>query len=136
MNSKEIIKMYFPVVIHKDKDSTYGVTIPDIPGCFTAGDTLDEALANIQEAVECHLEGESRVPKPSAIEKYLPCPEYKGGIWVLVDVDFSFMSGKAVRINITVPEKLLHKIDEAAKKRGIPRSVFLVDAACKNTETE
>ncbi len=46
------------------------------------------------------------------------------------------MSGKAVRIDITVPEKLLHKIDEAAKKRGIPRSVFLVDAACKNTETK
>lgn len=123
--------MYFPVVIHKDKESSYGVTIPDIPGCFTAGDTLDEALANIQEAVECHLEGETKTPKPSNIDKYIHNPNYKGGVWVLVDIDLSFMSGKAVRINITVPEKILRRIDKAAKKRGVPRSVFLVDAASK-----
>lgn len=126
--------MYFPVVIHKDKDSGDGVTIPDIPGCFTAGDTLDEALANIREAVECHLEGETEAPRPSGMEKYARHPDYKGGIWVLVDIDFSFMSGKSVRINITVPENLLHEIDKAAKKRGIPRSAFFVDSVCKVVE--
>ncbi|NUO10431.1 MAG: type II toxin-antitoxin system HicB family antitoxin [Candidatus Brocadia sp.] len=126
--------MYFPVVIHKDKESGYGATIPDIPGCFTVGGTLDEALANIQEAVECHLEGETEVPKPSSIDKYIQHHDYKGGVWVLVDIDLSFLSGKTVRINITVPERILRKIDKAAKKRGVPRSVFLVDAASKIAE--
>jgi predicted RNase H-like HicB family nuclease len=36
--------MRYPVVIHKDLDSDYGVTVPDLPGCFSAGTTLDEAL--------------------------------------------------------------------------------------------
>lgn len=128
--------MYFPIVIHKDKDSSYGITIPDIPGCFTAGETLDKALTNVQEAVECHLEGETKAPKPSGIDKYIHHPDYKGGVWVLVDIDLSFMSGKTVRINITVPENILRKIDRAAKKRGVPRSVFLVDAASKIAEKQ
>ncbi|MFO7748660.1 MAG: type II toxin-antitoxin system HicB family antitoxin [Desulfobacteraceae bacterium] len=49
--------MKFPVVIHKDKDSDFGVTFPDLPGCFSAGDTIEEALANAQEAAECHIDG-------------------------------------------------------------------------------
>jgi hypothetical protein len=36
--------MRYPVVIHKDESSDFGVTIPDIPGCFSAGDTYDDAL--------------------------------------------------------------------------------------------
>ena len=36
--------MIYPIVLHKDKDSDYGATVPDLPGCFSAGATLDEAL--------------------------------------------------------------------------------------------
>jgi HicB_like antitoxin of bacterial toxin-antitoxin system len=36
--------MLFPVVIHKDPDSDYSVTIPDMPGCFTVGKTIEEAV--------------------------------------------------------------------------------------------
>lgn len=124
--------MLFPVVVHKDKDSSFGVTIPDIPGCFTTGDTLNDALKNIQEAVECHLSGVTKTPMPSSIEKYIKHRDYKGGTWVMVDIDLSFMSGKTMRINITVPENVLHKIDQAAKKRGLSRSNFLVNAASKS----
>ena len=49
--------MRFPIVIHKDRDSDYGVTVPDLPGCFSAGNTTDEALSNAIEAIECHIEG-------------------------------------------------------------------------------
>jgi predicted RNase H-like HicB family nuclease len=38
--------MYFPIAIHKDPDSDYGVTVPDLPGCFSAGSTIDEAIAD------------------------------------------------------------------------------------------
>ncbi len=37
--------MNYPIVVHKEKGSDYGVTVPDLPGCFSAGGTLDEALA-------------------------------------------------------------------------------------------
>jgi predicted RNase H-like HicB family nuclease len=49
--------MRYPVVIHKDKSSDYGVTVPDLPGCFSAGETMEDALTNVVEAIECHLEG-------------------------------------------------------------------------------
>lgn len=49
--------MHYPVVIHKDTESDDGVTVPDLPGCFSAGETLDEALQEVVEAIECHLEG-------------------------------------------------------------------------------
>jgi len=49
--------MRYPVVIHKDQDSDYGVTVPDLPGCFSAGSTVDEAIDNAVEAIECHVEG-------------------------------------------------------------------------------
>ena len=49
--------MQYPVVIHKDVESIYGVTVPDLPGCFSAGETLEEAGESAQEAIACHLEG-------------------------------------------------------------------------------
>ena len=49
--------MRYPVVIHKDPNSDYGVTVPDVAGCFSAGATLDEALSEVVEAIEAHLEG-------------------------------------------------------------------------------
>ncbi len=63
--------MNYPVVLHKDKTSDYGVTVPDLPGCFSAGKTVDEALAMAKEAIELHLEGLTDegqpVPRPGRL---------------------------------------------------------------------
>ena len=59
--------MRFPIVIHKEKKSDYGVTVPDLPGCFSAGSTMDEAMAMTREAIELHIEG--------LIEEGLPVPD-------------------------------------------------------------
>ncbi|MBU0515572.1 MAG: type II toxin-antitoxin system HicB family antitoxin [Proteobacteria bacterium] len=123
--------MLFPVVIHKDAKSSFGVTIPDISGCFTAGDTLDEAISNVQEAVEVHLEPGDPIPEASALEELLNDPQYAGGIWVMVDIDMSFLSPRHKRINVTLPEDALHKIDAHAKRHGYTRSAFLLEAAKK-----
>lgn len=67
--------MHYPVVIHKDTESDDGVTVPDLPGCFSAGETLDEALQEVVEAIECHLEGlladgePIPMPKPVALHR-------------------------------------------------------------------
>ena len=47
--------MKYLVVIYKDQDSCSGVSVPDVPGCFSAGETIDEALHNAKEAISDHL---------------------------------------------------------------------------------
>lgn len=131
--------MRFPVVIHKDKDSDYGVTVPDLPGCFSAGDTVDDALTNAIEAIECHIEGMlidgETVPSARTIEFHSKNRQFSGGIWALADVDLSKLSGKAKRVNITLPEHLLVQIDSYASRSGETRSGFLVHAAMEYVST-
>jgi hypothetical protein len=125
--------MKFPVVIHKDPDSDYGVTVPDLPGCFSAGGTVEEALEAAVEAIQCHVEGllMDGLPIPAAlpVEVHRKNRDYAGGLWALVDIDLSKVSGKAKRVNITLPEHLLAQIDSFAAKTGDTRSGFLVHAA-------
>jgi predicted RNase H-like HicB family nuclease len=49
--------MKYPVLIHKESSSDFGVTVPDLPGCYSAGTTMEEALESAQEAVLTHVEG-------------------------------------------------------------------------------
>ena len=125
--------MNYPIVIHKDKDSDYGVTVPDLPGCYSAGGTLDEALAMAREAIELHVEGLIEeglpVPEPSSIETQRHKPDYAGGTWAIVSIDAATLRARAKRINITVPERILDSMDRYAQRRGETRSGLLVRAA-------
>ena len=94
----------YPVVLHKDSDSDYGVTVPDLPGCFSAGSTIDEALAMAREAIELHLEGlfadGENIPRPTVIERRRDKPDTAGGFWALVSIDaapLSFIGRRADR---------------------------------------
>ncbi len=112
--------MHFPVVIHKEKSSTYGVTVPDLPGCFSAGSTMEAALTNAVEAIECHLEGMlfdgESIPEAKSVEVHQRDSQFNGGTWALVNVDLSKLASKAKRINITLPERVLALVDEQAKR--------------------
>lgn len=125
--------MNYPIVIHKDEDSDYGVTVPDLPGCFSAGSTLDEAIAMAQEAIELHLEGlieeGQPVPEPGAVEDYQDMPEYKGGVWAVVSIAPSSLRVEAKRVNITMPRRILDAVDRFAKAENETRSGLLVKAA-------
>ncbi len=121
--------MLFPVVVHKDPRSDFGVTIPDIPGCFTAGASLDEALRSVQQAVELHLDGADEVPVPSRLDRWTSDPEYRDGLFALVDIDLRFLEEETIRVNITAKRSTLAAIDRLAKARGEDRSEFLIRAA-------
>lgn len=125
--------MKFAAVIHKERDSDYGVTFPDLKGCFSAGKTFEDALAMAQEAAELHLEGYLEecmdIPEPASVDSYIGDKQYRGGVWAFVDVDLAKLSGKAKRINITMPERLLANIDTYVAKQGAKRSSFLAKAA-------
>lgn len=124
--------MRYPVVIHKDPDSDYGVTVPDLPGCFSAGDTIDDALVEVVEAIECHLEGlmldEVPIPTPKNIEYHRNNPHYRDGIWALATVDLAKLSGKSRRVNITMPERLLTLMDQYATQHAETRSGLIAQA--------
>jgi predicted RNase H-like HicB family nuclease len=131
--------MHFPVVIHKDDDSDFGVTIPDLPGCFSAGETIEEALDMAKDAILCHLEGllidDETIPIPCSIETYRGHPDYRDGIFAIVDVDISAVSGETQRINLTMPKRVLMRLDRYVASVGGNRSAVLTEAALHLTRS-
>lgn len=125
--------MRFPIVLHTDDGIRYGVTVPDLPGCFSAGDTFEDALESATEAIDLHLEGlvedGNEVPVPRSVTEHRNNPEFADGVWAIVDVDVSRFDGRTEKINITVPRRVLAKIDNYVKAHGATRSGFLVEAA-------
>ncbi len=124
--------MRFPVAIHKDTGTGYGVTVPDLPGCFSAGDTPEDAITSAQEAIACHIEGllmdGAPIPEQKSIESHR-AREERDAIWALVAVDVSRLSSAVRRINITMPARVLAIVDEAASREGESRSGLLARAA-------
>lgn len=126
--------MRYPIAIELGDDQhAYGVVVADLPGCFSAGDTLDEAIAHAEEAILLYLEDamdEGKAPPaPSMLADLQSSKEFRGWTWAVVDVDLAKLSNKATRVNITLPDRLLHSIDDHAGKRGESRSGFLARAA-------
>ena len=66
--------MKYMVVIEKG-ESGYGAHVPDLPGCIAAGETREEVLRLIKEAIEFHIEGlraaGESIPPPSSIGEFV-----------------------------------------------------------------
>jgi predicted RNase H-like HicB family nuclease len=126
--------MKFPIALEPGTDTTaWGVVVPDLPGCFSAGDTAEQAFANAVEAIEAHLELLAEdgldIPLPRPLDHWQADPQFAGWVWGLVEVDTSRFEGKAEKINITLPRRLLARVDEYARTHGMTRSGFLAQAA-------
>lgn len=118
-------------LIHKDAESDYGVSFPDLPGCVTAGTDLDDARAMAAEALALHLVGLTEdgeaIPEPSSLEAVMSDPENRDGVAILVQAPAK--ARKIVRVNVTFPEDELAAIDAKAEAAGMTRSGFLARAA-------
>ena len=94
---------------------------------------MEEAFIASKEAILSHIEvllmDGGCVPKQRSLEEHQANADYADGVWALVDADVSKLSGKSVRVNITLPERVLAIVDEAAKRDGETRSGYLVRAA-------
>ena len=116
-------------LIRKDADSDFGVDFPDFPGCISGGTTLDEARRMAQEALELHvggmIEDGEALPVGSSLETIMADPENADAVAFVVTVPDA--ADRTVRVNITLPERLLRRIDKRAKNR----SAFLARAAEK-----
>ena len=92
---------HYPIVIHKDPDSDYCVIVPDLPGCITAGDTLDDAQNQALEAIQCHIEGllldGEPIPEAKDIAFHQNNSEYSDGTWKSVSISLPDISEIQVR---------------------------------------
>lgn len=124
---------HYIALIHKDADSDYGVSFPDLPGVITAGSSLDEARKLAAEALAFHLEGLAEdgeaTPEPSSLEEIMSIRENMDGVATLIEAPATEI--KSVRINVTMPADILDQIDRYAEREGFTRSGFLAQAAKK-----
>jgi len=120
------MKVIYPAIFHKDTDG-YWVEFPDLPGCFSDGDTTEEALVNASEALlgycQTMLENKQTLSKPTPIQD----------IKTDADCFTSFVESELVfkksstKKTLTIPTWL----NEAAEKRGVNFSAILQKALIK-----
>ena len=127
--------MEYIAYLHKDKNSDYGVSFPDFPGCITAGSTLEEARRMAVEALAFHIEGirqeGEQIPPPSTLDDLRQDPAMKGAVAFLVEVN---PAEKTVRVNITARESQIAEIDRRARGVGLTRSSYIVQKALGKKE--
>ena len=127
--------MKFPIAIEPGNSrQTWGVVVPDLPGCFSASDHgIDQAIDNAKEAIELWIETaldmDQVIPQPSLVSELQKRKEYKGWIWAMVEIDPALMSDEVERVNITLPKRVLARLDSKAKKYGETRSGLIAHLA-------
>lgn len=125
---------HYIAVVHKDADSAFGISFPDLPGCFSAADTSEDLIANAMEALELWSDDIAEMPAASTIEALRSDQAIQAELAagaMLVSVPFVRNIGKSARINITLDKGLLEAIDDAASRRKMTRSGFLAQAAMR-----
>ena len=129
--------MRYTAFIHKDPDSDFGVSFPDVPGCIAVADTVEKALDSAAEALAFHIEGMEQdgdpIPQPRPLDQILNDPdlvEDREGA-VLASVPLVRDLGSTTRINVSLDLGLLQAIDSEAKHRKQTRSAFIASAVKK-----
>lgn len=116
----------YVAIIETDAAGGYSVFFPDLPGCVSAGDSVEEAFVQAREALAGHLavmdEHGDDIPAPTPFDRVKADPDIQVAARVLVPVE---LPGATVRLNITMDSNLLARIDAVTGNR----SAFLADAA-------
>jgi predicted RNase H-like HicB family nuclease len=118
--------MLYPIVIEEGTEAmAFGVVVPDLPGCFSAGDTLEEAVENAREAgaawIDAALDKGMEIPKASPLDEIRRNPEYDGWTIGLINLDDVLLDDTIERVNITLPRRVLRRLDDMAKAEGQSR---------------
>ncbi len=123
--------MEYIAYLHKDRDSDFGVSFPDFPGCVTAGKTLEEAHRMAAEALALQIAGIVEdgevVPEPSTLDALADDPARQDAVAVLVSVEPA--AERTVRVNVTARESQLAAIDRLADRAGLTRSAYMVQSS-------
>ena len=122
--------MRYPIAIEPGNENTaFGVVVPDLPGCFSAGDTLDEAMAGAEEAIalwiDATIDAGSAIPTPSSLDAVRLNPEFSGWVFAVVAIDPALLDDTVERVNITLPRRVLKRLDALAEAAGSSRSGYV-----------
>ncbi|NOX40764.1 MAG: ribbon-helix-helix protein, CopG family [Alphaproteobacteria bacterium] len=129
--------MRFVALVHKDPDTDFGVSFPDVPGCTALGKTYELALDSAAEALAFHIEGmldaDEDMPIARPAEDILADPELTEDLVgaTLAIVPLVQAGGANLRINLSIDSKSLAAIDDAAKRRGMTRSAFIAETGLR-----
>jgi predicted RNase H-like HicB family nuclease len=116
-------------LIHKEVDSDFGVSFPDLPGCVTAASSIDEVLSMAKEALALHiedmLENDEEIPVPTPADKI---DRDDALLIAAIDVPDTV---KVERVNVTIPAIALTRFDKFAAQLGMTRSGLFVEAVTR-----
>ncbi len=122
---------YYIGLVHKEKNSAFGVQFPDVPGCFSASDDMDHVVNNATEALSLWAE-DATPPVPRSIEEIISETDIAADLAAgafLISVPLTENDTRVVSANISMERGMLKAIDTAAKRRKLTRSAFLAQAA-------
>lgn len=128
--------MRYPIVIEPgNRKTAFGVVVPDMPGCFSAGDTLEEAISNAEIAaaawIDTQLDRGLNIPQPSELSELQKDAKFAKWIWAVITIDPALLDDRIERVNITLPRRVLKRLDDAAKAVGETRSGYIAQLALK-----
>jgi predicted RNase H-like HicB family nuclease len=124
--------MRYPMLIEEGSNAAaFGAVVPDLLGCFSAGDTLDETMDAAKEAaaawIDAALDAGNTIPAPSRLEEIRRLPGYEGWTIGVVELDPELFDDSIERVNITLPKRVLRRLDDLAKARHQSRGAFIAD---------
>ncbi len=119
-------------LVHKDEKSAWGISFPDLQGCFSAADEENDIIANAMEALELYAEDLDALPAPRSIgaitsDAYIAGELARGAY--LISIPFIRNTQRTTRVNITLSKGLLDAIDAEATRRKLTRSGFIAQAS-------
>jgi predicted RNase H-like HicB family nuclease len=125
---------YFYALVHKDTDSAFGVTFPDLPGCFSAADRMEDVLPNAAEALELWFEDQDDVAPMRLDQAQEAVVDQLAEGAFLVAVPRISNDHRTVKANLSLEKGILEAIDKAAAERSLTRSAFIAQAARNEIE--
>lgn len=117
-------------LIHQEDDSAFGLSFPDLPGCFAASDNEDDIYSNAADALTLFLEDLDTIPAQRSLSDLRIDPDIAAELAqgaMLVPIHYVYPSGVTKRANLTIDQALLQAIDDLASKQNNTRSGLVAD---------
>ncbi|MEY3906744.1 MAG: hypothetical protein RIR59_1567 [Pseudomonadota bacterium] len=129
----------YPIAIELgDEQTAFGVVVPDLPGCYSAGDTLDEAMRGAEEAaaawIDARLDAGGAIPAPSSLEHVRANPDFAGWSIGIISLDPALFDDSVERVNITLPRRVLKRLDALATAAGESRSAYIAQMTLEDRD--
>ncbi|MBD2785277.1 type II toxin-antitoxin system HicB family antitoxin [Xenorhabdus sp. DI] len=127
--------MRYPIYLHQADDGSFSGFVPDVVGCYFAGNSIDDAIVDAANALGAYFEylsEQGKIPvEAKTVADHLDDEDCTGGIWAYVDIDLAKYEGRTTKLNITLPQFLLARIDDyvSSHREYHSRSGFFAELA-------